>query len=59
MRGLKIEDTPIINGHMIYYNFVRPHIGLDGRTPAEEAKIDLNLCNNKWLNLLRKNFRIP
>ena len=23
MRGLKIENTPIINGHMIYYNFIR------------------------------------
>ncbi|HDM60208.1 MAG TPA: hypothetical protein ENF96_00955 [Archaeoglobus veneficus] len=54
MRGLKIENTPIINGHMIYYNFIRPHMSLDGRTPAEEAKIDLNLGNNKWLDLLRK-----
>ncbi len=47
MRGLKIEDTPIISGHMIYYNFIRPHMSLDGKTPAEEAKIDLNLGNNK------------
>jgi len=39
---------------MIYYNFIRPHMGLDGGTPAEEAKIDLNLGNNKWLDLLRK-----
>jgi len=54
MRGLKIEDTPIINGHMTHYNFIRTHMGLDGRTPAEEAKIDLNLGNNKWLDLLRK-----
>lgn len=54
MRGLKIEDTPIVNGHMIYYNFIRPHMSLNGKTPAEEAKIDLNLGNNKWLDLLRK-----
>lgn len=54
MRGLKIEDTPIINGHMIYYNFIRPHMSINGKTPAEEAKIDLNLGNNKWLDLLKK-----
>jgi len=28
---------------MIYYNFIRPHMSLDGRTPAEEAKIDPEL----------------
>ena len=39
---------------MIYYNFIGPHIGLDGKTPAEEAGIDLNLGSNKWLDLLKK-----
>ena len=39
---------------MIYYNFIRPNMWLDDRTPAEKAKIDLNLDNNKWLDLLRK-----
>ena len=54
VRGLKTENTPIITGHMIYYNFIRPHMGLNGKTPAEKAGIDLNLGNNKWLDLLKK-----
>jgi len=50
MRGLKIDDAPIINGHMIYYNFIRSHMSLGGKTPAEEAKIDLNLSNKSgWI----------
>jgi len=35
---------------MIYYNFIRPYIGLDDGTPAEEAEIDLNRATtNGWL----------
>ena len=54
VRRLKIEDTLIINGYMIYYNFIRPHMSLNSKTPAKEVKIDLNLGKNKWLDLLRK-----
>jgi len=39
MRGLKVKDTPILKGMQIYHNFVRPHEGLDGDTPAERAGI--------------------
>ncbi len=35
------------------YNFVHPHMGLDGRTPAEEASIVLKLGRNKLLNLIK------
>lgn len=51
-RGLKKEDTPIINGERIYYNFIRPKQALDGKTPAEKAGIDLQLGDNKWLELM-------
>ena len=30
MRGIKVGDTPIIPMNQIYYNFIRPHMGLDG-----------------------------
>jgi len=53
MRGLKVEDTPIIDGHRLYYNFVRPHEALDGKTPSEEAGIMIE-GDNKWLTLMRK-----
>jgi len=54
MRALKKEETPIVEGHKIYYNFIRPHMSLGGYTPAEIAGIDLNLGQNKWLNLLKQ-----
>ena len=38
-RGLKKEDSPILSGLRVYHNFVRPHLALDGRTPAEAAGI--------------------
>jgi hypothetical protein len=39
MRGLKKVDTPILAGYQIYHNYIRPHEGLDGKTPAEAAGI--------------------
>ncbi len=54
MRGLKIENTPIVDGHQVYYNYIRRHMGLDGKTPAQEAGIELELGDNRWLGLLKK-----
>jgi transposase-like protein len=31
MRGLKIEETPFIEGHRLYYNFIKPHESLSGK----------------------------
>ena len=53
MRGIKVDDTPIIPMNQIYYNFVRPHMGLDGKTPAEMAGVGLE-GDNKWGMLLRR-----
>lgn len=41
MRGIKVDDTPIIPMNQIYYNFVRPHMGLNGKTPAEAEGIGI------------------
>jgi len=43
-----------MEGFRAYYNFIRPHQALNGKTPAEEAGIDLNLKENKWFSLIRK-----
>lgn len=51
MRGLKIEDTPIVDGNRIYYNFIKPHESLDGKTPSEEAGIEIE--GNKWETLMK------
>jgi transposase-like protein len=50
----KSSGNEIIDGFRIYYNFIRPHMALDGKTPAEIANIDLQLARNKWLDLIRK-----
>jgi len=53
MRGLKIDETPIVEGHRLYYNFIRPHTVLDGKTPSEEAGIIID-GDDKWLTLIHK-----
>ena len=53
MRGIKVDDTPIIPMNQIYYNFVRPHMGLEGATPAEAAGVGIEE-ENKWMGLLRR-----
>jgi hypothetical protein len=39
---------------MLYYNFIKPHQGLNGKTPAEVAGINLELKGNGWLDLIKK-----
>lgn len=43
MRGLKSMETPFIERNRIYYNFIRPHMGLEGETPAEAAGIGVKV----------------
>ncbi|MDQ4014051.1 MAG: transposase [Thermoproteota archaeon] len=52
MRGLKREDTPILSGYQIYHNYMRPHEGLDGKTPAEVGGIKVD-GDNKWQTLIQ------
>ena len=54
MRAMKTEDTPIIDGHRLYYNFIRPHMALNGLTPSEMAGITIDGDDNKWMNLMKK-----
>ena len=50
MRGMKGDKTTeeLMNRFRIYYNFIRPHMSLDGKTPAEGSGLDLELGENKW-----------
>lgn len=52
MRGLKRTDTPILKGIQIYHNFIKPHEGLNGETPADRAGIKVE-GQNKWLTLIQ------
>jgi hypothetical protein len=54
MRALKKTVSPFLDGQRIYYDYLRPHTALDGRTPAEAAGIDLELKGNKWEAIIKK-----
>ena len=52
MRGLKRTDSPILKGYQLYHNFIRPHEGLDGDTPADRVGIKVEGAN-KWLTIIQ------
>jgi transposase-like protein len=51
-RNLKKPDTPILSGMQIYHNYIRPHMALDGETPADRAGIRVE-GKDKWLTLIQ------
>ena len=61
MRGLQNDDTArvFMSGFRNYYNYLRPHMGIDNNTPARESGIDLELGRNKIQNLIKKSTGIP
>jgi hypothetical protein len=52
VRGLKKADSPLISGYQIYHNYVRPHMALDNKTPADKAGIEIQ-GENKWITLIQ------
>lgn len=52
MRGIKIDTTPIVEGHRLYHNFIKPHMALYGKTTSEEAGITIE-GDNKWVSLMK------
>jgi hypothetical protein len=52
VRGVKKTDSALLIGYQIYHNYVRPHMGLEGRTPSELAGIKIE-GQDKWLTLIQ------
>jgi putative transposase len=52
MRSLKKTDSPIFAGMQIYHNYIRPHMGLDGKTPSEVAGITVE-GTDKWMTIIQ------
>jgi len=48
-RGWKTAKTPIAEGQRIQYNFVKPHMALEGKTPAEAS----GLQAKGWKELMK------
>ena len=42
-----------LNMRRVIHNFVNPHQGLKGKTPAEMAEIDLKLGESKLIDLIK------
>ena len=51
-RNLKKMDTPILKGEQLFHNYIRPHMALDGKTPADKAGIEVK-GENKWITLIQ------
>jgi hypothetical protein len=51
MRGLKITTTSILPGYQLFHNYIRPHMALNGKTPAEMCGIEIQ-GQDKWRTLI-------
>lgn len=53
LRGFKTFDTAdlLLEGFLVHYNFFRPHMTLQGKTPAKVARI--NLSFKTWTDFIR------
>ncbi len=39
-------------GMQTYYNYIRPHQGIGGLTPAQMANIPMDLTGNRWMTMI-------
>ncbi len=51
-RGIKKDDSAILKGMQIHHNYIRPHQGLDGDTPADRSGIKI-MGDNKWKTIIQ------
>ena len=56
MRGLDDEATAqtMMDGLRLYGDFLRPHTALDGKTPAQKARLVSDLEKENWKSLIKK-----
>jgi putative transposase len=54
MRGFDTDPTAneTMQGYRLYYNFIRPHMALNGLTPAQAANLELGLGQNRWKSMI-------
>ena len=60
MRGLDSMETAqaIVDGERFYYNYIKPHMSLDGMTPAQMAGLEYaDAEDNAWLVHIKKAIR--
>ncbi len=54
MRSLdsSVGAQEFVTGLQTYYNYIRPHQGIGGLTPAEMAGIQIDLTGNRWMTMI-------
>lgn len=54
MRSLdsSVGAQEFVAGMQTYYNYIRPHQGIGGLTPAQMANIPINLTGNRWETII-------
>ena len=52
MRSLKKDDSPILTGYQLFHNYIRPHMALENKTPAEKAEITVK-GTDKWMTIIQ------
>jgi len=54
MRSLdsSVGAQEFVAGLQTYYNYLRPHQGIGGLTPAEMACIQIDLTGNRWMMMI-------
>lgn len=57
VRGIKKIDSVLIDGYQMYHNYLRPHMALDGMTPADKCGIKIE-GNNKWMTIIQNANRV-
>ncbi len=48
----QISANEFCAGMQVYYNYIRPHQGIEGLTPAQMAQIPINLSGNRWMTMI-------
>ena len=51
-RGINKEESLIFRMAVLHHNYIKPHGGIGGRTPAEAAGIDIRGAD-RWLTLIQ------
>ncbi len=52
MRGIKRKDSSMLRGYQLFHNYFRPHMALNGMTPAQKCGIHIN-GNDKWETVIQ------
>ncbi|MGI0102928.1 MAG: IS6 family transposase [Nitrosotalea sp.] len=60
VRGIKKMDSVMFDGYQMFHNYLRPHMGLEGKTPSEACGIKIE-GDNKWITIIQnaKIGRVP